>query len=63
MNYQNGIKDLDEMEEKNILPSVITQNMEFWHWIESFYDNDGNYTEAGLSETGKQFLDDFVKRL
>lgn len=54
---QYGMKDMYEMIESNILPAAIcAHGADFLDWIESFYDNDGNYTDVGLSEDGLEHL-------
>lgn len=58
-----GYKDLDLIIEENLLPSkVINLGEGFLNFVEDFYDNNGNYTEFGISEQGDSYLKKYLKK-
>lgn len=60
---ESGFKDLDSIIEEDLLPKRVIQLGEgFLNFVEDFYDNNGNYTEFGLSEQGKSYLEKHLSK-
>lgn len=61
--YEAGEKDIDLLLEEALLPSkVAALGSDFLNFVESFYDNDGNYNETGLTNEGLRLLNKYVSK-
>lgn len=60
---QYGIKDIWEMADSGLIPEFVAQlGIDFLEFVESFYDEDGNYTEDGISEIGYDLLKKYIHK-
>ncbi len=51
---------MEEIIELNILPpNIASLGADFLDWIESIYDNDGNYNEIGMSKEGLEHIEKY----
>jgi len=58
---QFGVKDIEELIEEGFLPqTVVNLGIDFLEFIESIYDNDGNFTDTGMSEEGTRILQKYT---
>lgn len=60
---QYGVKDVIELINLGIVPGFVASlGVDFLEFVESFYDEDGNYTEEGVSEFGYDLLKKYLPK-
>ena len=59
---QFGVKDIEDLDEQGFLPSAVANlGIGFLEFLESFYDNDGNYNDVGLTVDSRKLLERYLK--